>query len=44
MAKSGKYPASTIHFLEKRRRWMEQPSEAGPVAAPEFVVMEKEAA
>ena len=44
MAKSGKYPASTIHFLEKRRRWMEDPSEAGPVAAPEFVVMEKEAA
>src|SRR5580704_16661140 len=44
MAKSGKYPASTIHFLEKRRHWMEDPSEAGPVAVPEFVVMEKEAA
>jgi hypothetical protein len=44
MARSGKYPASTIHFLEKRRRWMEEPSETGPVAVPEFVVMEKEAA
>ena len=44
MARSGKYPASTIHFLEKRRRWMEDPSETGPVAVPEFVVMEKEAA
>lgn len=44
MARSGKYPASTIHFLEKRRRWMEESSETGPVAVPEFVVMEKEAA
>jgi hypothetical protein len=44
MAKGGKYPASTIHFLEKRRRWMEQPSETGPTAIPEFVVTEKEAA
>ena len=23
MAKSGKYPASTIHFLEKRPRWLD---------------------
>jgi hypothetical protein len=44
MARSGKYPASTIHFLEKRRRWMEEPSETGPAAVLEFVVMEKEAA
>jgi len=44
MARSGKYPASTMNFLEKRRRWLVDPTEAGPVAAPEFVVMEKEAA
>jgi hypothetical protein len=46
MAKSGKYPASTIHFLEKRRCWLEdQSSESKPVIAPEFVVVvEQEAA
>jgi hypothetical protein len=45
MAKSGKYPASTIHFLEKRRHWLEDHSETGPAVAPEFVVaVEKEAA
>jgi hypothetical protein len=45
MAKSGKYPASTIHFLEKRRRWLENDSETKPAVAPEFVVVvEQEAA
>ena len=45
MAKSGKYPASTIHFLEKRQRWLEDPSENEPAVTPEFVVVvEKEAA
>jgi hypothetical protein len=34
MAKSGKYPASTMHFLEKRQRWLEVQS----VAAPDFIV------
>jgi hypothetical protein len=44
MARSGKYPASTIHFLDKRRRWLVDHLETGPVAVPEFVVVEKEAA
>src|ERR1700686_1041889 len=45
MARSGKYPASTIHFLEKRRRWLEDHSATGPVANPELVVViQKEAA
>jgi hypothetical protein len=45
MAKSGKYPASTIHFLEKRRRWMENDSATEAVVTPEFVVViQKEAA
>jgi hypothetical protein len=45
MAKSGKYPASTIHFLEKRRHWLQDPSATGPVANPELVVViQKEAA
>jgi hypothetical protein len=45
MAKSGKYPASNIHFLEKRRRGLEDHSETGPAVAPEFVVVvEQEAA
>ena len=44
MARSRKYPASTIHFLDKRRRWLQEQSETVPVAVPEFVVMEKEAA
>ena len=45
MAKSGKYPASTIHFLEKRRRWLEDHSETAPAEAPKFVVViEQEAA
>ena len=45
MARSGKYPASTIHFLDTRRRWLEDHSEVGPELAPEFVVVvEKEAA
>jgi hypothetical protein len=44
MAKSGKYPASTIQFLEKRRRWLDDTS-AGPLENPEFVVIvQKEAA
>ena len=46
MAKSGKHPRSTIHFLEKRQRWLDvQTSETMPAAIPDFVVeMEKEAA
>jgi hypothetical protein len=41
MAKSGKYPASTMHFLEKRQRWLEVQS----LVAPEFIVeVEKDAA
>jgi hypothetical protein len=46
MATSGKHPASTIHFLEKRRRWLESPnSEAKPAETPQFVVVvEKKAA
>jgi len=45
MAKSGKYPASTIHFLEKRRRWLRDDSETKPAVDPELVVViEKEAA
>jgi hypothetical protein len=46
MAKSGKYPVSTIHFLEKRQRWLDvQDLETRPAAVPDFVVsFEKEAA
>ncbi len=41
MAKSGKYPASTMHFLDKRQRWLEAQS----LEAPAFIVVaEKEAA
>jgi hypothetical protein len=47
MAKSGKHPRSTIHFLERRQRWLDvQSLENRPAAAiPDFVVVEdKEAA
>ena|SRR5579862_5931953 len=46
MAKSGKYPVSTIHYLEKHPRWLEaQTQEARPAAIPEFiVVLDKQAA
>jgi hypothetical protein len=39
MAKSGKYPASTIHFLNTRARWLNAESvETRPAAIPDFVV------
>jgi hypothetical protein len=46
MAKSGKHAVSTIHFLEKRQRWLEvQTTETRPAAIPDFVVvLEKKAA
>jgi hypothetical protein len=45
MATSGKHPASTIHFMEKRQRWLAQNNEATPAAIPDFVVvLEKKAA
>ena len=41
MARSGKYPSSTMHFLNNRQRWLEVQS----VAPPNFVVeAEKDAA
>jgi len=41
MAKSGKHPASTMHFLEKRQRWLQVQA----VEAPDFIVeVEKDAA
>jgi hypothetical protein len=33
MAKSGKHPASTIHFLNSRARWLDD--QGGPVSPPE---------
>jgi hypothetical protein len=46
MAKSGKHSRSTIHFLEKRQRWLNvQNLENRPAAIPDFVVVrDKEAA
>jgi hypothetical protein len=46
MATSGKHPASTIHYLENHRRWLDvQNTVAGPAATPDFiVVLEKKAA
>jgi uncharacterized membrane protein YebE (DUF533 family) len=46
MAKSGKHPQSTIHFLDKRQRWQDvQSSETRPAVTPDFIVeIEKEAA
>jgi hypothetical protein len=46
MAKSGKHPTSTIHFLDKHSRWLEAHAvETAPSAVPDFVVvMEQEAA
>jgi hypothetical protein len=46
MAKSGKHAASTIDFLDRRRRWLEgQNEESGPAANPKFVVvLERKAA
>jgi hypothetical protein len=40
MAKSGKHPGSTIHFLDKRRRWLDlQSEETPPAAGSNFVVV-----
>jgi hypothetical protein len=40
MAKSGKHATSTIHFLDKRQRWLDvQSLEAPPAAIPAFVVV-----
>jgi hypothetical protein len=40
MAKSGKHATSTIHFLDKRQRWLDvQSLEAPPAAIPDFVVV-----
>jgi hypothetical protein len=46
MAKSGKHAVSTIHFLEKRQRWLNlQTGGSQPETVPEFVViLEKKAA
>lgn len=46
MAKSGKHPASTMHFLDKRQRWLDvQIAETRPAAIPDFVVvLDKKAA
>jgi hypothetical protein len=46
MATSGKYPVSTIHFLEKRRRWLDVENlEMRPAAVPDFIVeIDKKAA
>jgi hypothetical protein len=40
MAKSGKHAASTMHFLDKRQRWLDvQRPEIGPAVIPDFVVV-----
>jgi hypothetical protein len=40
MAKSGKHAASTMHFLDKRRRWLDvQSLETPPEDIPDFVVV-----
>ena len=46
MAKSGKHPASTIHFLNSRARWLDiERSESQPASIPDFVVaLDKKAA
>jgi hypothetical protein len=46
MAKSGRDSRATIHFLERRQRWLNvQSLENRPAAIPDFVVMQdKEAA
>ena len=46
MAKSGKHAVSTIHFLDKRPRWLNvETVETRPVTSPDFVVvLEKKAA
>jgi hypothetical protein len=45
MAKSGKHPAATIHYLEKRSRWLESPVERPQTAIPDFIVaLDKKAA
>jgi hypothetical protein len=46
MAKSGKYPTATIHYLEKRLRWLDvDPPEIRQKAIPDFIVaLEKKAA
>jgi hypothetical protein len=46
MAKSGKYPAATIHYLEKRQRWLDvETPEIQQATTPDFIVaLEKKAA
>src|SRR5713226_10525083 len=46
MAKSGKHPASTIHFLNSRAHWLDiERSESQPASIPDFVVaLDKKAA
>jgi hypothetical protein len=43
MAKSGKFPASTMHFLNSRARWLDvQSVEKRTTALPDFVVAVEE--
>lgn len=46
MAKCGKYPTATIHYLDKRPRWLEdQTPETRQTAIPDFIVaLDKRAA
>jgi hypothetical protein len=46
MAKSGKYPAATIHYLEQRQRWLEvETPEIRQTVTPDFIVaLDKKAA
>ena len=46
MAKSGKHPTSTMHFLDKHARWLEAETlKTQPAAVPDFVVvLDKKAA
>jgi hypothetical protein len=45
MAKSGKHAVSTIHFLEKRQRWLNvENTETQPAVAEFLVVLDKKAA
>lgn len=45
MATSGKYPASTIHFIEKHQRWLENQTVETKAEIPPFIViLDKEAA
>jgi hypothetical protein len=45
MARSGKYPACTIDYINRRSRYLEMQQETGPRATPAFmVIVEKKAA